>query len=174
MGISSPAPVAAGVRFPSLFGSHCPWCSVLVWGPPLSVGGPQDTVRVCGECRGAWTWEVVPGRGRCALPQGGGVRSWASGQRQAAQEDVGSDPCASSQLGGGDRRVLPTSGTGGGFSTSGATGRSRLVPRWLSRGQGSCVLHRAELEGSHSSEACASLGGPGFLLDSLSCVVPAL
>ena len=96
---------------------------------------------MCRECRGAWTWEVVPGRGRCALPQGGGVGLWASGQLQAAQEDVGSDPCASSQLGGGDCRVLLTSGTGGGFSTSGATGRSRLVPRWLSRGQGSCVLH---------------------------------
>ena len=90
VGISSPAPVAAGALFPSLFGSSFPWCSVLVWGSPLPVGGPQDTVRVCGEQVG--TWEVVPGKGRCALPQGGGVGLWASGQCQAAQEDVGSDP----------------------------------------------------------------------------------
>ena len=116
--------------------------------------------------------EVAPGRGRCALPQGGGVGLWASGQCQAAPEAVGSDPCARSQLGGGDRRVLLTSGAGAGFSTSGATDCSRLVP--CKEGEGPVSCTPAKLECSHSSDACASLGGPGFPLDSPSCVAPVL
>lgn len=49
-----------------------------------------------------------------------------------------------------------------------------LSPDGSPEGKGPASCTRAELERSHSSDACASLGDPGFLLDSLSCVVPAL